>query len=183
MKKAIAGVCCASLWLLCTPFAYGKSGLTVYGDYMQVGIPLSAAIYSAVIRDWTGEIQLAKSTAATIATTQILKYTVREGRPNQPAGESGESFPSGHTSAAFAGAAYWQMRYGWAIGAPMYAAASLVGYSRVNAKEHYWHDVIAGAVIGIGFNLLFTSRYHDDRAQLSVTPVPGGACLNFGFEF
>ena len=80
---------------------------------------------------------------------------------------------------AGAGAAYWQMRYGWEIGIPMYAAAALVGYSRIDAKKHYWWDVAAGAGIGIGFNYLFTSRY----VRATAIPTPGGAYLNFGAQF
>ncbi len=32
---------------------------------------------------------------------------------------------------------------------PAYAAASFVAYSRVESREHYPHDVVAGAGIGI----------------------------------
>ncbi|MDR1361405.1 MAG: phosphatase PAP2 family protein [Rickettsiales bacterium] len=154
------------------------------GDWMQLAIPISALIYSTAIGDWEGDWQLAESYGATWATTEILKKTVREERPGEPEDGKGQSFPSGHTSAAFAGAGYWQRRYGWEIGVPMYAAAAFVGYSRVRVKMHNWTDVGVGAALGIGFNYLFTSRYKKDGLKVSVAPTDGGgAYMSFSTKF
>lgn len=79
------------------------------------------------------------------AMTYGLKYTVEEERPN---GEDG-SFPSGHTAVTFAGAEFIRKHYGWGWGAPAYAAAGFVGWSRVATDDHWWHDVVAGAAIGV----------------------------------
>jgi membrane-associated phospholipid phosphatase len=72
------------------------------------------------------------------------------------AAESGLSFPSGHTSAAFAAAfAYWsiQARRGTAAGkapriATLVALAAATGVLRVVAREHFPTDVVAGAALG-----------------------------------
>ena len=77
-------------------------------------------------------------------------------RPNNG---NNDSFPSGHTSTAFQGAAFIQKRYGWKYGAPAYVAASFVGYSRVEADKHHLEDVIAGAAIGILSSYYFTTPY------------------------
>jgi len=64
---------------------------------------------------------------------------------------SGRSFPSGHTSLAFATAASLSMQYKkWYITVPAYAWATTVGYSRVYLGVHYPSDVIVGAGVGIG---------------------------------
>lgn len=77
--------------------------------------------------------------------TGVLKVTVNETRP-----DGGRySFPSGHASTAFAGAEFIRKEYGWGWGTPAYLAASFVAWSRVDAKRHYTHDVLAGAAIGI----------------------------------
>ena len=160
-----------------------KGGIEIAGDYLQIAIPLSGFIYSAIIGDWRGTGQLGLSFGATWATTEILKKTIREERPDAPEGSHGDTFPSGHTSAAFAGAGYWQRRYGWAVGTPMYAAATFVAYSRVQAHAHNWLDVATGAAIGIGFNYLFTSRYVPAGTEISVAPTDGGAMFRFSTQF
>lgn len=83
--------------------------------------------------------------ARTLTVTYGLKMAVDEQRPN---GKEG-SFPSAHTSVTFAGAEFIRSQYGWGWGAPAYAAASYVGWSRVQTRHHWWRDVAAGAAIGI----------------------------------
>lgn len=80
------------------------------------------------------------------AVTYGLKYSVEERRPD---GSGNDSFPSGHTSISFAAAEFTRKTYGWAWGAPAYAAASFVGWSRVQTQDHWAHDVAVGAAIGI----------------------------------
>ena len=82
-------------------------------------------------------------------TTNVLKYTVREPRPQYPYRK--EAFPSGHTATAFAFASVISCRHSlpWAISA--YSLATLVGFSRMNDNAHLLHHVVGGAVIGIGY--------------------------------
>ena len=82
----------------------------------------------------------------TLAVTYALKYSVHEERPN---GEDSHSFPSGHAAVTFAGAEFIRKEYGWSWGIPAYVAATFVGFSRVNAREHYTWDVLSGATIGV----------------------------------
>ena len=91
---------------------------------------------------------LALALGRTELATYSLKYGVDEQRPNG----GGGSFPSGHTSVAFAGAEFIRKRYGWSIGVPAYLAAGFVGWSRVESHNHWTHDVLAGAAIGIFSN-------------------------------
>src|SRR5437016_2629934 len=65
------------------------------------------------------------------------------------------SFPSGHTTAAFAAAAAvssetseWWPRSRWIIGPIVYAGATLVGVSRMYDDKHWASDVAMGAAIG-----------------------------------
>lgn len=139
--------------------------------------------YSTYIGDYEGVKQLGYSVGSTWATTEVLKRTIKEERPNAPEGSTGLSFPSGHTSFAFSGAAYWQCRYGWEIGVPMYALASFVGYSRVRVKMHNYADVAAGVALGIAFNYLFTDRYNNGNTSVSISPTDGGAYLGFRTRF
>jgi len=61
------------------------------------------------------------------------------------------SFPSGHTSLAFATATALTLKYPkWYVIAPSYLWAASVGYSRMNLGVHYPSDVLAGALLGAG---------------------------------
>jgi membrane-associated phospholipid phosphatase len=65
--------------------------------------------------------------------------------------ESSASFPSGHTSIAFATATALSLKYPkWYVIAPASIWACSVGYSRMNLGVHYPSDVFAGAVLGAG---------------------------------
>lgn len=123
--------------------------------------------------------------------TESLKLAVDEQRPNG----GGHSFPSGHTSAAFMGAEFIRKEYGWGWGAPAYLAAGFVGWTRVASQNHWTHDVLAGAAVGILSNHDVTS-FEIPFGTLSVAPSlaawPGpdaagagrlGPALRFSLEF
>ncbi|WP_207766086.1 phosphatase PAP2 family protein [Solimonas fluminis] len=98
--------------------------------------------------------------------TYGLKYAVDAERPNG----GPRSFPSGHTASAFMGAEFIRKEYGWGWGVPAYLTASWVGYSRVETENHYWRDVIAGALIGIASNHDFNG-IKLRHGELSVGPT------------
>jgi membrane-associated phospholipid phosphatase len=124
--------------------------------------------------DFKGTLQFGESFALTEGVTYGLKYTVHETRPNG----SSQSFPSGHTSVSFCGAEFIRKRYGWELGIPAYAAASFVAYSRVESNEHWPHDVIAGAAIGIVSSFIFTTPYKGWEIKTEAGPGLHGLFLS-----
>ncbi len=98
-----------------------------------------------------------------IGLSSSIKYVVNRTRPY--AEYPGEiikrdhagpySFPSGHTTAAFATATALSLSYKkWYVAVPAYTYASMVGYSRMRLGMHYASDVLGGAILGIGSCLL-----------------------------
>jgi membrane-associated phospholipid phosphatase len=83
--------------------------------------------------------------------------------------EAYRSFPSGHTTAAFAFAAavsretqLWWPGSRWYIGTAAYAGATLVGVSRMYDNVHWASDVLGGAAIGtlVGLKVVKYSHSH-----------------------
>lgn len=124
------------------------------GDIGEIALPAAALASAWIQEDREGVAQLFMAFALETGTVLILKEGVDRRRPDG----GGSSFPSGHTASAFLGAAFLHRRYGWSYGAPAYVAAVFVGYSRLHAKRHWTTDVIAGAAVGVGANLVFTRR-------------------------
>jgi membrane-associated phospholipid phosphatase len=115
----------------------------------------------AVRGDGRGALQAAGSIGAAFAATQLLKETFPELRPD---GSDRRSFPSGHTSVSFAAAATIHRREGWQVGVPATLLAGFVGFARVRADKHHWHDVIVGAAIGEASGLLITTPRNSNVA-------------------
>ena len=153
----------ATLLLCLTACVGARAGdnIQAAGDILQIVLPVTAAGLTLGYKDGTGAVQFGESAALTLGVTYSLKYAVNEKRPNG----GSQSFPSAHSSISFSAAEFMRKRYGWEYGIPAYAAASFVADSRVEAGEHYPHDVIAGAAIGIASSYLFTRPYKKWHVQ------------------
>lgn len=131
------------------------------GDVTQM-VPLAAGLgFSLGARDWQGAKQLTWSGLTTFGAVHLIKQTTDKYRPD---GSNPESFPSGHTAASFAGAAFIQQRYGPKWGIPALVTASYTAYSRVRAQKHFTDDVVSGMSIALFSNWLFVKPADPDRA-------------------
>ena len=72
------------------------------------------------------------------------------------------SFPSGHTTVAFAAATVYALEYKDKPWVPVFAytAASLIGFSRITENKHWATDVLAGAALGYLSGKLVVNNYH-----------------------
>ena len=72
------------------------------------------------------------------------------------------SFPSGHTTVAFAAATVFAMEYNDRPLFPIiaYSAASLIGLSRITENAHWASDVFAGAALGYLTGKQVVNNYH-----------------------
>lgn len=95
-------------------------------------------------------------------TNGIVKSLFRRVRPAPPAPDARgrlpygmhrpltSSFPSGHATSAFTAATFLADGRG-AAGAPWYALAAAVAFSRVYVRMHHASDVVVGAALGLAF--------------------------------
>ncbi|MGB0176677.1 MAG: phosphatase PAP2 family protein [Owenweeksia sp.] len=103
------------------------------------------------------------------------------GRPFQ---DGNKSFPSGHTTTAFAIASGLSNYYNdkWWVGAVAYPLAGLTAWSRMYDDKHWLSDIMAGAAIGI-----FTGKVVNTQENIKVSVMPstfnGSLLLGFHYTF
>ncbi len=132
--------------------------------YVAFGVPLILLIISKIWRN----LQLGKKpyylfsvVISSAIVSNILKYTINRPRPfithpiiEKISAGGSPSFPSGHTSDAFAIATALAIAYPkWYIIIPAYAWALTVAYSRMFLGVHYLTDVLSGIILGAGLAL------------------------------
>jgi membrane-associated phospholipid phosphatase len=164
----------------CTAFGFNvqaADSIETAGNILVIALPVAAAGLALSFRDGQGALELGKSAALMLGLTYGLKFTIDEKRPN---GDN-QSFPSGHASTSFASAEFLRKRYGWEYGIPAYVAATFIAFSRAESKQHYTHDVIAGAAIGIGSSYLFTKPYRGWHIQPDVGDEYYGILLSYSW--
>ena len=170
-RKSLAKIC--AVLIFCWPIQAKSDGLETFGDIAQIAIPAIALVASVAKGDYLGAAQLGVTTGVTLGITHGLKIAIDRKRPNG----GGQSFPSGHTAAAFSGAAYLHFRYGWEYGLPAYAVASVVAISRVKADKHHVTDVVGGAAIAIITAYVFTDSLNE---KVTIIPYAQFRKKNFG---
>ena len=152
----LAALALALPWNAMSQEASGsRKAVATSTDICVVALPVATLAGVLIAKDWKGLAEGAITAGATAAATLILKYSIKELRPD---GSNTHSFPSGHTSVSFATATFLQKRYGWKFGVPAYAVAGYVAWGRVFARKHHWWDAAAGALIGAGCAFVFRKR-------------------------
>jgi len=131
-----------------------------------------------------------EAAAFSSAAALVLKTATGRERPYVSGDQSqwqagGNSFPSGHTAAAFAigtvlaesgNESHRLLRrvLGYGVGA-------VTAYARVSHDAHWLSDTVAGAGVGIATARFVTKRrdQDDQRSRLTLTPADGGIRLSY----
>lgn len=133
----------------------------------------------------------------TLLTTNLIKVAVKRARPltynptfsaeARFAGDARLSFPSGHSSMAFAAATTLALglfdRHGgsagaWTGAAVAYTAAASVASLRMAGGKHFLTDVLAGAAVGTLVAVVVTRAHRPDaRGEVAATGGSGQALL------
>ncbi len=127
-------------------------------------------------------VLMAKTTAYSGGMAQVMKLVFHDSRPDH---HGHDSFPSGHTTTAFAFAGVIIYEHGWAWGLPALVAAGLTGVERMNDNHHYLQDVLAGATLGFSYAAGLYFQSVQERIGWAVYPVatPEGAGLALSKKF
>ncbi len=137
--------------------------------------------------------------------TKLLVYRARpymyfDGYPQDKL-EDGDwncSFPSGHTTLAFAGAAFTTMvfcqcfpdsKWNYAVAGLSFGLAAITGGLRMASGNHFLSDVLVGAVIGTacGFAVpymhtkSFYANFEKKSGSARASVTPAGLAISFNF--
>ncbi len=151
-----------------------------WGDIMGQMVPNALYMGGMAIADqfhdpkaWNRAVGMFKATAYSASVTTVLKYTIREPRPNDHSTRN--SFPSGHSTTAFAFSGYVAGEHGWGWGSAALALSMFTAYSRIGDNMHRLHDVAAGATIGWvygwGISRAQDKQIKENENQTALLPI------------
>jgi membrane-associated phospholipid phosphatase len=134
-------------------------------------------------------VDMAEATVLGVLGSTVLKVAAGRVRPNETSTRSawrdgGDSFPSGHVTAAFAVAEVFAdgmptEQWGWRVLA--YGLAGATAYARLDSNVHWLSDTVAGAALGIATGRFVSARSGttEPRVSMSLAPLDHGAMLSF----
>jgi len=121
------------------------------------------------------------------AATLLVKGIANTDRPSDEWNGGQFGFPSYHTSSSFAMAAVLDEYEGPCVGVPAYLLAGLIGWSRIDERDHDLSDVIFGAAMGylIGKSVARNHLEGDSRVRLLpyAHPTEGSSGLMLDVAF
>ena len=134
--------------------------------------------------------QMLEAAGLTAVSTTLFKFAAGRTRPNETLrvddwSQSGDSFPSMHSSLAFAiGTVLAESgndKYRWVRRVLGYGIAGGTAYARLHDNVHWFSDTVAGAALGIA-TAHFAMNRGEARAQESafaISPTEGGVMLTY----
>jgi membrane-associated phospholipid phosphatase len=176
------------------------SGLVANPHSLQDAIPAAALFvgtwgYAQLIDDSDGRHEasaMLEAAVLSLGPAYALKYATGRKLPNQTSDPnrwspgSGGSFPSEHTTAAFAiGTVLAESgngEYRWIRRFLGYGAAGFTAYERLKHNAHWLSDTVAGGALGAASAsfAMHRQRGADSRdSSLALTPIAGGVVLRY----
>jgi membrane-associated phospholipid phosphatase len=151
--------------------------------------------YATLIDDSDGRREagaMLEATVLSIGTAYVLNYASGRKGPDQTTDPNqwwsgGSSFPSEHTTAAFAIgtvlAESGNSDYRWVRRVIGYGVGGYTAYERLSHNAHWLSDTVAGAALGAASARFAmnreTSPRGDSAATLALTPLPHGLMLRY----
>lgn len=184
---------------------YSKT-LDTLGDGMVLASVLAPAVLMAApMEDWlTVGVMYAETLLLANGIKELTKKIAGRVRPymyfdgSKPQkdideGDWNDSFPSGHTSMAFTGAAFASYVFGryfpdspwrYAVTAASYSLAALTATFRMAGGSHFFTDVLTGALIGTVSGILVPWLHETGTSSESgVKPVVSPVSIGFRLDY
>ena len=152
-----------------------NSGVDTLGEFGDVPIQIPALLGTYAYSVWAQNEEvnhlsktLISAYTITGVSTVILKGIVDSDRPTNDWNDGRYGFPSFHTASSFTIAAVLDEYYGAKVGLPAYTFAGLIGYSRIDERDHDLSDVLFGAALGyiVGKSVAGKHLHGDSRVRI-----------------
>lgn len=152
----------------------------VYGDGLVIG-GLSAGAWA--VGHLAGDARaaalggdLCEGFLLSSAAVWAVKVPVNRTRP----GGGGHSFPSGHTTVAFAVVPVLGHHLGWKAAAPAALLATATAMGRMEDGRHFFSDVVFGAALGLACgDLVAGEGFLPGGARVAAGPTSVGVSIPF----
>lgn len=149
-------------------------------------------IYAALLRDHDGYREgwsMLEAGGLSAVSALALKFALGRERPNDTSNvdrwfTSGSSFPSFHTTVAFAVgtvlAESGSDEYRWLRRGLGYGVAGATAYLRLRENQHWLSDTVAGAAIGAATaRFVLQRQQHRNDFAVDLLPIERGLVLNY----
>jgi PAP2 superfamily len=151
-------------------------------------------LYAHFTEDRAGNLEareMLEALGLSTVTAETLKFAAGRETPYQSSndeewGKGGNSFPSLHTTAAFAVgtvlAESGNDDYRWIRRVIGYGLGLATGYERLKHNAHWLSDTVAGGALGAASAHFIMNRHAGDldhTSRFALVPVPGGAMLTY----
>ena len=116
--------------------------------------------------------------------TLAVKGISNTSRPSTDWNNGRYGFPSFHAASSFCIAAVLEETQGLQVGLPAYVAAGLIGWTRIDERDHDLSDIVFGAVLGtvIGKSVAGQRLRNDPRFQLGTFHDAPTGCTGLQIE-
>jgi membrane-associated phospholipid phosphatase len=161
-----------------------------------VALIAGTGLYASFIDDRDGYREtwaLIEAGGFSAATAEALAYATGRERPDATTspnewGKGGDSFPSLHTTVAFAvGTVFAESgndEYRWIRRIIGYGIAEGTGYIRVQENVHWLSDSVAGAALGIATAKFVLNRQDaHNPSSVQITPTKNGWLVSYSVRF
>ena len=144
---------------------FSFDGIVIMAGHILTGLTAIAYVLVLILFYNEGIVKLIEALAVpgvSIVIVSIFRYLYNAPRPYEVTGvkpmsnkkTKGKSMPSRHTFAIFI-IAMTVFYYDYRIGILMLIAGATLGMLRVIERVHFVKDVVVGALLGVGFGLLY----------------------------